>query len=67
MSLFCDKVLVSNRCISGLIKKSWTDSSGEANEVAEAYEVKEAAKVLRPGKSPSRTLKSCKILNSALV
>ena len=40
---------------------------GEANEVAEADEVKEAAEVLRPGKSPLKTLKSCKFLNSALV
>ena len=40
---------------------------GEANEVAEADEVKQAAEVLRPGKSPPRTLKSCKFLNSALV
>ena len=31
MTLFCEKVLISNRCISGLmpnlIKNSWTDSS----------------------------------------
>ena len=35
MNLFSEKVLISNRCISGLIpnliKKSWTDSSIEFN------------------------------------
>ena len=27
MSLFSEKMLISNRCISGLIKKSWTVST----------------------------------------
>ena len=50
MTLFIENVLISNRCISGLmpnlIKKSWTDSSAQ-NQASKERGKKEASKSLQ--------------------